>query len=47
MTTDQALLADYATRGSEQAFREVVARYINLVYSTAARLLQGDTPLCA
>ncbi|HOW67084.1 MAG TPA: sigma-70 family RNA polymerase sigma factor, partial [Verrucomicrobiota bacterium] len=45
MTTDRALLQEYATRGSELAFRELVARYIDLVYSTAARLVNGDAHL--
>jgi RNA polymerase sigma factor (sigma-70 family) len=46
MTTDsQQLLAEYAAHGSEAAFRELVARYINLVYSTALRLVGGDTQL--
>ena len=46
MTTDsQQLLAAYATQGSEAAFRELVARYLNLVYSTALRLVGGDTQL--
>jgi len=43
MTDPHALLAEYVTKGSEPAFREVVARYINLVYATAVRLVDGDT----
>jgi RNA polymerase sigma factor (sigma-70 family) len=43
MTKDsQQLLADYATNGSETAFRELVTRYIDLVFSTALRLVEGD-----
>ena len=42
MTEPQKLLADYAERGSETAFRELVTRYINLVYSTALRLVNTD-----
>lgn len=34
MTETRSLLADYAKNGSEAAFRELVARYIDLVYST-------------
>lgn len=45
MTESQRLLADYAENGSEAAFRELVARYINLVYSTALRLVEGDAHL--
>ncbi|MFO1502047.1 MAG: sigma-70 family RNA polymerase sigma factor [Verrucomicrobiota bacterium] len=37
------LLAEYATSGSEQAFQEVVSRYIDLVHSTALRLVNWDT----
>ena len=44
MTTDsQQLLADYAANGSDKAFQELVARYVDLVYSTAIRLVEGDT----
>jgi len=43
MTDSQRLLADYVTNRSEQAFREVVTRYLDLVYSTAVRLVGGDT----
>ena len=45
MTDSQTLLMDYVNRGSEAAFRELVARYLDLVYSAAVRLLGGDTHL--
>jgi len=46
MTKDsQQLIAEYAAHGSEAAFRELVARYINLVYSAALRLVGGDSQL--
>jgi RNA polymerase sigma factor (sigma-70 family) len=46
MTTDtRQLLAQYAADGSEAAFRGLVARYLNLVYSTALRLVGGNTQL--
>ena len=41
----QQLLAEYAANGSETAFRELVTRYINFVYSVALRLVAGDTQL--
>jgi RNA polymerase sigma factor (sigma-70 family) len=41
----QALLAEYAATKSETAFQEVVGRYVNLVYSTAVRLVNGDSHL--
>jgi RNA polymerase sigma factor (sigma-70 family) len=39
------LLAEYARSGSETAFHEVVTRYLNLVHSTAVRLMNGDSHL--
>jgi DNA-directed RNA polymerase specialized sigma24 family protein len=42
-TENQVLLEEYAQSGSESAFRELVSRYIGLVYSTALRLVSGDT----
>ncbi|MDB6111120.1 MAG: polymerase, sigma-24 subunit, subfamily [Pedosphaera sp.] len=45
MTDSQQLLADYVNDGSETAFREVVGCYFDLVYSTAVRLVGGDTHL--
>ena len=43
MMDDQHLLAEYRQNGSDAAFRELVTRYVNLVYSTALRLVEGDT----
>lgn len=45
MLDDQHLLQQYATEGSEAAFREVVARQVNLVYSTALRQTGGNSQL--
>src|SRR5664279_3675652 len=42
MTDSQKLLGQYARTRSESAFRELVSRYIDLVYSTAFRLVGGD-----
>lgn len=39
------LLAAYVERASEPAFRELVARYFDLVYSTALRTVDGDVHL--
>ena len=43
MTDPCQLLRDYTENGSETAFRELVARYIDLVYSVAVRRA-GDDP---
>jgi RNA polymerase sigma factor (sigma-70 family) len=43
MTDSHELLAEYAATGSETAFRELVTRYLDLVYSAAVRLVDGDT----
>jgi len=45
MTDSQTLLSEYARCGSEPAFRELVARYLDLVYSSALRLVGGDAQL--
>lgn len=43
MTDSQQLLADYRQHGSDAAFRELVNCFVGLVYSTALRLVGGDT----
>jgi RNA polymerase sigma factor (sigma-70 family) len=43
MTDTQELLASFVRNGSEAAFRELVTRYVDLVFSTALRLVDGDT----
>jgi len=45
MSDTQQLLTDYSKTGSEAAFRELVSRYVDLVYSAAVRLVEGDTHL--
>lgn len=42
MTDTHTLLADYVQTGSDAAFRELVSRYVDLVYSTALRLVGAD-----
>ena len=42
MTDSQNVLADYVQTGSDAAFRELVTRYLDLVYSTALRSVEGD-----
>jgi RNA polymerase sigma factor (sigma-70 family) len=42
MTDSQKLLADYVQDGSEAAFRELVTRYVDFIYSAALRLVGGD-----
>ena len=42
MTESQELLADYVANRSDTAFRELVSRYIDLVFSTALRSVGGD-----
>jgi len=42
MTDSHTLLALYVRTGSESAFRELVSRYLDLVYSSAFRLVGGD-----
>ncbi len=45
MNDSRKLLQDYAYHGEEDAFRELVARYVNMVHSTALRLVNGDSHL--
>ncbi|HLX71641.1 MAG TPA: hypothetical protein VKV04_18670 [Verrucomicrobiae bacterium] len=45
MTDGRTLVAEYVQNGSEEAFEELVARYIDLVYSSAIRLMDGDIHL--
>src|SRR5215471_5789002 len=42
---DEQLLRRYAEERSEPAFAEIVGRYIDLVYATALRVVNGDSHL--
>jgi len=41
----QKLLDEYVEQGSESVFRKLVHRYLDLVYSAAIRLVDGDSQL--
>ena len=43
MMDDKQLLGAYARERSESAFGELVARHIDFVYSTAFRVVNGDS----
>lgn len=45
MTDDKQLLRKYLEERSESAFAEIVTRHIDLVYSTALRVVNGDAHL--
>ena len=45
MRTDAELIQEYAETKRESAFQELVERHLNLVYSTALRLVAGDAHL--
>jgi RNA polymerase sigma factor (sigma-70 family) len=45
MTEDALLLNQFVTRGDEEAFRALVERHFDLVYSVALRQLNGDSHL--
>jgi RNA polymerase sigma factor (sigma-70 family) len=45
MTDDTQLIERFATRGDEDAFRTLIDRHLDLVYSAALRLANGDAPL--
>jgi RNA polymerase sigma factor (sigma-70 family) len=45
MTDDNQLLERFATGGDEDAFRELIERHLDLVYSAALRRVNGDAPL--
>ncbi len=45
METDSDLLRQYAEHNCQEAFAEIVARHLNLVYSAALRQVNGDRHL--
>jgi hypothetical protein len=44
MANDEQLLHAYARERSESAFGELVTRHIDFGYSTALRVVNGDSP---
>jgi RNA polymerase sigma factor (sigma-70 family) len=44
-TANQQQLLQYVQTGSDEAFAEIVTRYLDLVYSVALRSVEGDTHL--
>lgn len=45
LTDNIKLLRNYAEQGDETAFRELVERYVEFIYSTAIRRVGGDANL--
>src|SRR5665213_1736151 len=45
MSTDHQLLTEFCRNGSESAFEQLVERHLKLVYSTAMRMVNGDSHL--
>lgn len=45
MTDARQFLTEYAQTGNESAFQEVVRRFVDLVYSTAVRMTDGNADL--
>src|SRR5213083_631873 len=45
MTEEMALVREYAATRSQQAFAELVRRYVDLIYSSAKRQAGGDAHL--
>ncbi len=45
MTNGERLLSEYVAHGSDSAFRELVSRYTDLVFTAALRLTDGDRHL--
>jgi RNA polymerase sigma factor (sigma-70 family) len=45
MNDDSQFLSEFCRTGSESAFRQLVERHLNLVYSAALRMVNGDAHL--